>query len=80
MKAGGCVAKFFKIRGNARFLAIEKPMISFNFKGAHFPKNVILHAVFFYVGTFKQTTLKSHRILLNGLSSNTFSLFLASQK
>ena len=32
---------------NAHFLAIEKPMISC--KGAHFPKDVILYAVFFYV-------------------------------
>jgi hypothetical protein len=38
---------FFEIRDNARFLAIEKPMISF--KGAHFPKDIILYAVFFYV-------------------------------
>jgi len=31
----------------AHFLAIEKPMISF--KGAYFPKDVILYPVFFYV-------------------------------
>jgi len=43
----GCVAKFFVIRDNAHLLEIEKPMISF--KGAHFPKDVILYAVFFYV-------------------------------
>jgi hypothetical protein len=43
----GYVAKFFKIRDNARFLAIEKPMISF--KGVHFPKVGIPYAVFFYV-------------------------------
>ena len=43
----GCVAKFFEIRDNARFLAIEKPMISF--KGAYFPEGIILYAVFFYV-------------------------------
>jgi transposase-like protein len=43
----GCVAKFFEGRDNARFLATEMPMISF--KGAHFPKDVILYAVFFYV-------------------------------
>jgi hypothetical protein len=40
----GCVAKLFEIRDNARFLAIEKPMTSF--KGAHFPKDVILYSVF----------------------------------
>jgi hypothetical protein len=43
----GCTAKFFEISDNARFFAIKKPMISF--KGAHFPKDVILYAVFFYV-------------------------------
>jgi hypothetical protein len=43
----GCVAKFFEISDNARFFAIIKPMISF--KSAHFPKDVILYAVFFYV-------------------------------
>jgi putative transposase len=43
----GCVAKFFVIRDNAHLLAIKKPMISF--KGVHFPKDVILYAVFFYV-------------------------------
>ena len=43
----GCVAKFSEIRDNMWFLAIKKPMISF--KGVHFPKNVILYAVFFYV-------------------------------
>src|SRR5512136_1822333 len=43
----GCVAKFFVIRDNAHLLAIKKPMISF--KGGHFPKDVILYAVFFYV-------------------------------
>ena len=43
----GCVAKFFEIRDNAWFLAIENPMISF--KGVHFPKEVILYAIFFYV-------------------------------
>ena len=31
------------------------------------------------LGAFKQTTLKSHRILLNSLSSKTFSMFLTSQ-
>jgi putative transposase len=43
----GCVAKFFEISDNARFFAIKKPLISF--KGAYFPKDVILYAVFFYV-------------------------------
>ena len=43
----GCAAKFSEIRENTRFLAIKKTMISF--KGVHFPKNVILYAVFFYV-------------------------------
>ena len=43
----GCVAKFFVIRDNAHLLKIEKTMISF--KGVHFPKDVILYAVFFYV-------------------------------
>jgi hypothetical protein len=42
-----CVAKFFKIRENTRLLAIEKSITSF--KGAYFPKDVILYAVFFYV-------------------------------
>ena len=47
MIKNGCVAKFFEIRDNARFLAMKNPMISF--KGVNFPKEVILHAVFFYV-------------------------------
>jgi hypothetical protein len=41
----GCVAKFFEISDNTRFLTIEKPMI----KDAPFPKEIILYAVFFYV-------------------------------
>jgi transposase-like protein len=43
----GYVAKFFELSENARFFAIKKPMISF--KSAHFPKDVILYPVFFYV-------------------------------
>jgi putative transposase len=43
----GSVAKFSKIRDNALFLEIKIAMISF--KGTHYPKDVILYAVFFYV-------------------------------
>ncbi len=43
----GSVAKFRKIRDNAIFLEIKIAMNSF--KGTHYPKDVILYAVFFYV-------------------------------
>ena len=43
----GSVAKFFSLSDNLQILVIAISMISF--KGAHFPKDVILYAVFFYV-------------------------------
>ena len=44
-------------RDDTRFLAIEKPMISF--KGAQFPNDIILYAVFFGLVQIRVTVFAS---------------------
>ncbi|GAW37404.1 hypothetical protein RA2_04487 [Roseovarius sp. A-2] len=52
----GSVAKFSRLVGPAREWSVwvfefesERPTVTIDFKGNHFPKSVILYAVFFYV-------------------------------
>ena len=43
----GCVAKFHRLIHNPRLF--DEPIQMINLKGMHYPKHVILFAVFFYV-------------------------------
>ena len=60
-----CVEKFFVIKDDAYLLAIEKPMISF--KEAHFPKDVILSAVF---SMFTMVSYRDQKEIIEELGVN----------